>query len=349
MSYVQNGLTGPVAEQIRAVGAAAGWSLEAVGAARSDYVGKKLVEVAKKEGFACLPEHEDVEIISLDQVNDTGSPVVISSLRSEDELLHADKHAEGRLYTTNASPLRPRPDVGLTNVYTNRGQINEAFDEKNGGQIIAGGNCTSIIICTGMAALQREIGLEFMGIKTLQGWSDAGLKAIPPENIGMPPIRMDNEEAKKIESEPLKLLSDSRRRMERILIDAVPNRAPWLVGHFALIKAQFERPTSRDEINELWRQYNAPDCFANPGSGLLPQPKPVEVLDEQTPFYGSGPGGQDILKVQHPMRVKAKVFKVKESDPRVALIGVSGDNLNLGAAGANWGNILYAQAHGYLK
>src|SRR5205823_1978245 len=136
-------------------------------------------------------------------------------------------------------------------------------------------------------------------------------------------------------------LSPSMHEMANIAINAYPQRAPWVLGHYLMVKANLERPTTREEVEELWRTFEAPAAIQGNGAneaGYLPQRYPIEVLPEDGAMIRNGR-----LVPQHPMRVMAHLIKV-HPDSRQIEYTASGDNLELGAVGSIIMNILYAQA-----
>ncbi len=352
----QAGATGLVAEKFRQAIANPDLRLElgSVATARQDRVGSRLGDLDPN----CPGQWADKRLVSLeDLARGSDAPAVFSGLQTGPAAEYEDRIAKGRLVVTNASANRMRPDVALVNTFVNSGLIDELYWQDLPGRIIAGGNCLSTIICTPLAPIHSEIGITRMQAETLQGWSGTGARGVPEGVDEVTPIGGD--EASKIESEPRKLLGKSMQEAADILISAQPKRGPWLRGHHAVIAAQLARGTSRAELEELWRQFRAPEALGAVKQELKaisqtervnwPRKhqaiKPVKLVYGELVRYDTRPMR---LTGVYPMRVKAHIKDFGQHDPGRIVLEAAGDNLMLGAVGGNLLNLIYARARGYL-
>lgn len=356
---VQLGYSGVIADMFRSYVARSDnpFQLEAIAtAAHPELRGKNFSETPL-EGPA---ELDDVPVIGmLDAIENTDAPLIFSGLQAKMAARYEDRAAAGRLMVTNASANRGRPNVALVSAFTNPQQIDELYAEDREGYIIAGGNCVSAIISVPLATIHRDIGIESMSVKTMQGWSGAGRLTVPEGQAGnTPPVEGDEQE--KIQSEPNRMLSPSLEVPEGILIGAEPRRAPWVRGHYARIALNLSRPTSEKEIAELLRDFEAPEelAAARPyvkgiskagGGDRWPNRhhfRPVKV--EHGSLLRTDLDPPKLHRVQ-PMRVQAHILEFDPEDPSRIIIEVAGDNLIQGAVGGNMLNAIYAYTHGYLS
>jgi aspartate-semialdehyde dehydrogenase len=237
----------------------------------------------------------------------------------------------------------------------NPGQIDELFARPMSGRIISAGNCVDANLAPTAAPIERQIGIVSMHVTTKQGYSGAGFSEIPegvPETV---PIEGDEES--KITEEIKKFLGISIAEPADMIVTADPNRARWLRGHHAVVKATLMRETSVEEIQRLWRTSRAPDALEAVKSEMKALSMvagkhwpsrhghiaPVKVM------YGDLVRNDPLRLVRvHPMRVMAHLQQVNEETPYVITYELAGDNLILGAVGGNLLNMLYARAKGYI-
>lgn len=365
VKVVQAGATGVVAEMFRDVIARSDipFELEAVATAAHPELHHKTLGEAK---LACPPSMEDVPIISLTSaIESADAPLFFSGLQAKMAARYERRMSAGRLLVTNASANRDKPDVPLVSPFINPGQIDELFArthdaEGNGieGRIVAGGNCMSAIMSVPLAPIHREIGIESMSVRTMQGWSGAGYKKLPEDSGGTPPVTGDEQE--KLMTEPNHFLGTAIDEPAGILIGAEPRRGPWLRGHHARIALNLSRDTTEEEVDELMRGFKAPaelnDVRAQiraitkagqghrwPGRYSF---KPIKV--EHGSLLHTGSDDTPRLHGVQPMRVLAHILEFDPEDPARIVIEVAGDNLIQGAVGGNILNAIYARLQGYL-
>jgi aspartate-semialdehyde dehydrogenase len=352
----QAGATGVVAELFRQVisNPELHMQLGEVATAQANRVGKRL----GTEDPTCPPQWADKRLISIEDLAHGGSgSVVFSGLRADQAVEHEDSLAVDRLEVTNSAANRMREDVPLVSTFVNADQIDKLYDQDLPGRIIAGGNCKSAMLAVALAPIHREIGIVSMHVETLQGWSGTGAREVPEGVDEIRPIIGD--EQSKIETEPNKFLGTSLQEPAQIAIVANPHRAPWLRGHHAIVRAQLERETSVNEIQDLMRSFDAPKELETVKTELraisqierVKWPrrhqhiKPIKLLYHDLVRYDTHPPK---LTSVYPMRVKAHVIEVDESDPRKLTLEEAGNNLLIGSVGGNILNIVYARAKGYV-
>lgn len=345
ISIVQAGLSGPTNETFRTAIAQAGhlFRLEAIAtASHPELVGSRLGSTALQSH----PALEDVPIISLeDAVHNTDAQVVFSGLSNEMAAEYEDQLASGRWVGTNAGVNRMRPDVALFNAYIPSDQLQELSQADLPGHIIANGNCMSVITTVPVAPLVSTLGVKGMHVETLQGWSGKGLMEVPKAKEGdIEPIFGD--EASKIETEPNKFMG-SMSTPDSIDITADPKRGPWVRGHYARVTLDMVRPTSKEEVLDIWRSVRAPESLHGVKYGdYSPKIKPVKVSHKDLLIFGV-PNSPQLASIK-PMRAKVHLLGVGGEDNHQVVLQVSGDNLGLGAAGSSIMNIVYARKMGYL-
>jgi aspartate-semialdehyde dehydrogenase len=345
---LQFGMTGLVAETFRLYAARDDVPLNLAGVISSRpqsmtdrfrHRKQTLGQAGEQENFEVLEAHQDVPVLTLRQGLNFEAPLVFSSPQAEAAQKYERRLSIGRLLVSNASALRMEDDVALANAYFSSEQIDEMMVEDRRGRIIANGNCGSIILAAGLAPL-RPIGVNSLFVTTLQGWSGKGLRAVPKgEEASITPIAGDERE--KLATEPNKLLAPSRHHLEDLNIKAFPRRGPWVYGHYIEADATFSRETSPIEIEESWREFQAPDCFKGTDVDYLPQRYPIEVVP-RSQILTKKPALN--LDRPDPMRVRASVLRFDPEYPKRATVGFSGDNLFLGAAGSSVMNALYVMA-----
>ncbi|HEX5743961.1 MAG TPA: hypothetical protein VFX84_00710 [Candidatus Saccharimonadales bacterium] len=358
VGVVQAGATGVVADMFREYAGRpdSPFSLEAVATANHPELhGKRLGEA----GIDVPSSLEDVPVISMtDAIENTDAPLVFSGLQTKIAARYEDRLAAGRLVVTNASANRERPDVPVVSAFTNPQQIDQLFARDMEGRIIAGGNCMAAIMSVPLAPIHRAIGIESMAVSTMQGWSGAGLKELP-EDPGTGHIPIEGDEQKKIQTEPNEFLSPDMDIPEAILIGAEPRRGPWLRGHHAQMALTLARDTSKQEIEALWRGFEAPEelgevrsqirAVSQIGGDKWPkrhQPiRPVKLEHGGLLFTNATPNRLNRIQ---PMRVHAHIMGFDPVDPRRVVLEVAGDNLIQGAAGGNILNAIYARSQGYI-
>jgi aspartate-semialdehyde dehydrogenase len=368
VGVVQVGATGVVAETFRDVISRPDvpFRLEAIAtASHTEFHNKKLGETR----LECPPGLEDVPITGVvSAIENADAPVFFSGMRPEMAARYEKNMAKaGRLVVTNASANRMEEGVALVSAFVNPGHIDELFGhtaedvegiEVPKAKIIAGGNCMAAIMVPALAPIHRGIGIESMSVRTLQGWSGAGARELPKDtDDSTQPI--EGDEADKIQTEPNKFLGDSIGLPEDIFIGATPSRAPWLRGHQAEIALTLSRETSKQEIEELLRHFEATDelkdvrqelrGISHSGGDKWPRRhgpiNPVKL--EHGGLIRTDLSRRRLDRIQ-PMRVHAHVVSFDPMDPHRIVLEVSGDNLMQGAVGGNLLNAAYAHVKGYV-
>jgi aspartate-semialdehyde dehydrogenase len=361
VGVVQFGLTGPVADRCRDMLARSDmpFELEAVATASHPELHDKTLAEA---GIACPPSLEDVPITGIvSAIDNADAPLFFSGLQPDMASRYERRMAAaGHLVVTNSSALRMAPDVALVSSFVNPHHIDELYRLGYEEKIIAGGNCEVAIMVPVLAPIDRALGIKSMSVKTRQGWSGTGAREVP-EDVGNSVSPIEGDEQEKITTEPNKILGATIGEARDILIGAAPSRAPWLDGHQAQIALILEQETSKQEIEELLREFEAPQELAAARSELRAisraggdkkwphrhgpiRPVKLEYCDlirtDITP--------NRLDRVQ-PMRAHAHVVEFNEDDPARVILEVSGHNLWQGAAGGNMLNAAYARAQGYLS
>lgn len=353
------GATGPVAELCRATVVQPGLRLrpEAIATANHPELEGKLFGETDLIG---PPELADVPIIGLeDAVHNTDSPVIVSGLKPSVAAEYEDQFAKDRPVFSNSSANRGKAPVA--NSLVNPAQIDELHARRNiGGRlvgILCGGNCAAGIIAVATKPIDNEIGVKGIHIRTMQGWSGAGLSEVPEDADEFPLIPGD--EWDKVKYEPRLFLSDTADEPASTNVTAEVFRGPWVRGHRASVRAKLKRETSKREIEHIWRSFRAPKIFESvreelraislAGGEKWPpryhHVNPVKLEYGDLMRYDTDP--KRLIRV-HPMRVSAHLEKIDEGNPQWIEYELVGDNLMMGAVGVNLANVVYARAMGWL-
>ncbi|HXE09820.1 MAG TPA: hypothetical protein VN554_00130 [Verrucomicrobiae bacterium] len=342
IGIVQLGPEGLVAERLREIIAYPGspFVLEAVATSDQELIRQHVLgETALNTAAIQAP----VPVISLESVHNTDAPVILSHLSEDDALENEVALADDRpLLVTTSDANTDRPDVALFNAYIGGDQLEELYGELRQGRIMATGSPIAIPVGIVAAPLHAAIGIETMGLETLQGWSDEDKTEIDKRYVGhISAIGDGKPEA--AEADIARLLG-TMEGPATIRINAKLNRASWVYGHHAWLKLHFARPTSRAEIKQLLKALRAPEELRDIGYGPdSPKTKPVKV--EKKTKELKKPHKKHMFKLgrTEPMKVRTRIADVTP-DGRNATLEFSSDNLVLGAAGSAAMNVAYARA-----
>lgn len=361
----QLGATGPVAELFRQKLADPDlrMTLGQVATAQTQHVGGRLGD----HDPDCPPQWANKRLTSLDDMaaGAREGRAIFSALRADVAAEYERPISRHTFMVTNSSANRMEDDVALVNTFINSDHLDELMAMDLSGYMAAGGNCAQNILDTAAAPIHREIGITGMVIETHQGWSGAGYTSMPQEgdegydpNDDTPPIRGDERE--KLVTEPLKVLGKSMTQPAAMSIAADPHRGPWVRGHRVEATAKLARPTTRQEIEELWRHFKAPDVFTKVRQEVRALSlhdgdnwphryartiHPVRMRHE--PLLRRDVEPMKLTNIQ-PVRVKAHLIGIDPNCPNRITFEAIGDNLGIGAVDVNLLSIIYARAMGYL-
>lgn len=151
----------------------------------------------------------------------------------------------------------------------------------NKGFIVVKPNCSIQSYMIPLHALQKQFGVASIFVATMQALSGAGHPGVSALNILDNLIPYIPEEEEKTQTEPLKIWGDIKgNRIEpakEIQISAHCNRVPVIDGHTACVSVKFKSKPPKQEILELWRNFQGePQLLQLPSA----PPQPIIYLEE---------------------------------------------------------------------
>ncbi len=337
------------------------FKLEAIATTNPDLRRKKLGDV-RRDAPAGVADTPFISI--MDAVDHSDAPVIISHL--EDKLVdrYEARLGAGRLLVVGASTLRERPDAPVVSVFANGNHIDELYEGDAESGVLDGASSLASLVAVPLAPLQREIGIESLGLTSLQGWSDAGMSQVPAlvDQTRTDTHPIDEGRQAKVRADLLRMLGGSIDSPADIEFSSVKlQHGPWVRGHYAKIVARLAGEVGVKEIEHLWRDFEAPEAVKR----FRPELKALSRLGRVkwptrhqriTPIkfeYGTlmrhDNGGRPVQNGhRRPMRVGAHLLEIGE-DHRTLTFEIAGDNLIQGLVGGALANVLYARAQGYLS
>lgn len=229
---------------------------------------------------------------------------LFSAVSSEAANLYEERYAAAGLpVISNCSAHRMAPDVPILIPEVNPGHLKiiEVQQKNRGwkeGFIVTKPNCSLQSYMIPLAPLHNRYRVARLLVTTLQAVSGAGYPG--PASLEM----IDNVipwiagEEEKSEREPLKIWGAVGEQAilpaSEIVIAAHCNRVPVIDGHLACVSVEFEERPTRDEILELWSQFE--------GVAHLPSapPRPILYFEEEDrpqPRKDRGAGGGMAISV----------------------------------------------------
>ena len=189
-------------------------------------------------------------------------PLVFSALDSSVAGgIEEDFARHGSLVATNARNHRMRPDVPLVVPEVNPSHLALADAQTyEKGRIIANPNCSTIGLVLALAPLDQAFGLEAVSVTSLQAASGAGYPGVPSLDLLDNAIPFIAGEEEKLETEPLKILSElgvGGLRAANFAISAACNRVAVTDGHLLCVSLRLGRKASQGEILEAWMDWSA--------------------------------------------------------------------------------------------
>lgn len=160
---------------------------------------------------------------------------------------------------TNASDLRMDPDVPIVVPEVNPDHLELVAPRRGQGFVVAGGNCTSVILSLALKPLQEAFGIAACQVVTFQALSGAGYPGVSGLDGFGNVIPLIPGEEPKVESEPRKILG--RRHGDRIEpasfpISATCTRIPVLEGHTEAISVRTREPADEAGFVDALRSFS---------------------------------------------------------------------------------------------
>lgn len=190
--------------------------------------------------------------------------------------------AAGAFVFSNASTYRMEEDVPLLIPELNAAHLGilERQRANRGwpGAIITNPNCTTVVLASALAPLERAFGIEAVMMTSMQAISGAGYPGVSALDIAGNVIPYIRNEEPKVESEADKILGllegagpDAAQVPAPFPISATCTRVPVNEGHTITVSVRLRGNPSVEQVEEAFRSFvpdtaglnlhSAPDCF----------------------------------------------------------------------------------------
>ncbi len=257
--------------------------------------------------------------------------------------LELELSEKGQRVFTNASGNRMRHDVPILIPEINSEHMIVAG--RNGGFIVANGNCSTIGLALSVAPLV-ELGVEKIDVTTMQAVSGAGYPGTPALDVISSVYPHIPGEEEKISSETMKIFGSVKNNAiepSKISVNPICTRIPVRDGHTEAVFAEMHHTPEEDEVKRAFRNYrngriSGTDLPSLPHSSVIFHDSPERPnisLDLNT--------GKDILTSGMPVSV--------------GHVGIRGDmvsfislihNIVRGAAGSSILNAEFLHKEGFF-
>jgi aspartate-semialdehyde dehydrogenase len=301
----------------------------------------------------------------MDAIEKTDARVVFSHL--EDKLVsrYEARLASGRLLVASASVGRVRPEVPVVSAIVNPGHIDELYGREMDGRVVDTGDSMAAIISVPLAPLHRAVGIRGAAVSSLQGWSDRGMHTVPQfiadTRVSDSRDITDTDQEAAVASDTGRILGISIGSPAGINFDPVQlHHGQWVRGHYARIDLELARDTTKKEVEELWRDFEAPEELG-PSRPLIRSMTKAHGGKRWPGRHNFNPVKREhgsLLRTNtdphrlhsvHPMRVQARLIGFDPEDQSRMTIEVAGDNVVQGLlAGGGLLDAMYARTQGYL-
>ncbi|HWR13134.1 MAG TPA: aspartate-semialdehyde dehydrogenase [Rectinemataceae bacterium] len=208
--------------------------------------------------------------------------------------------AAGAFVFSNASAFRMDDDVPLLIPEINASHLGILERQKANrgwkGAIVTNPNCTTVVLASALAPLDRAFGIEAVMMTSMQAISGAGYPGVSAMDISGNVIPHIRNEEPKVEVEADKILGrlrgegvSARQAAASFPVSATCTRVPVLEGHTIAVSVRLKGNPSVKQVEEAFRSFvpdtaglslhSAPERFiVVSGSPDRPQPKrDVEV------------------------------------------------------------------------
>lgn len=253
--------------------------------------------------------------------------------------------ARGHPVFTNARDLRMEPDVPLVIADVNPDHLAlvepQRRKNKNGGYVVANGNCTAIVLSLSLKPLLDGFGLKRVHVVTMQALSGAGYPGVASLDITDNVVPFIGGEEDKVETEPRKFLGRVRNgtvELAPFRVSATCTRVSVIEGHTEAVSVELARKAKAAEILDAWRGFRSePQRLKLPSAPA----EPIVVRDET-----DRPQPRKDRALGNSMSVAVGRLR---ADPVLGWKYVAlGSNTVRGAAGASILNAELAAARGLL-
>jgi aspartate-semialdehyde dehydrogenase len=278
------------------------------------------------------------------------APLVFSALDADVAVsIEAAYAKSGSFVFSNASAYRMEEDVPLLIPEINPEHLGILERQQAGrgwkGAIVTNPNCTTVMLASPLAPLDRAFGIEAVMATSMQAISGAGYPGVSAMDIQGNVIPHIKKEEPKVESEPRKILGrllgaglSASLAPSRFIISATCTRVPVIEGHIIAVSVKLRgNPSVEDVIAAM-------DSFEPDTTGLALPSAPERFLAVST--EPDRPQPRKDVEIDGGMRIT--VGRVRSCPVLGIKFIAMGHNTERGAAGASVLNAELAYAKGVL-
>lgn len=287
---------------------------------------------------ACSPESVSADL-------------VFSALDSEPARQIEPMFAQaGAFVFSNAAAFRMEEDVPLLIPELNAAHLGilARQRERRGwkGAIVTNPNCTTVVLASALAPLERAFGIEAVMMTSMQAISGAGYPGVSALDISGNVIPYIRNEEPKVESESNKILGrllgeggETRQEAAKFPVSATCTRVPVSEGHTLTVSVKLKGNPSPEEVRKAFEGF-APDTA---GMNLHSAPRHFIVVSDNP----DRPQPRRDVEVDGGMRIT--IGRIR-SCPIMGIKFIAlGHNTERGAAGASVLNAELAYAMEVLR
>jgi aspartate-semialdehyde dehydrogenase len=279
------------------------------------------------------------------------APVVFSALDAEPAFrIEADFARAGAFVFSNASAYRMEEDIPLLIPELNSSHLEilarQRYARGWAGAIVTNPNCTTVVLASALAPLEKAFGVEAVMMTSMQAISGAGYPGVSALDIVGNVIPHIRNEEPKVESETDKILGEikgtgraARYEPAPFPVSATCTRVAVAEGHTIAVSVRLKGSPSVAEVEAAFREF-VPDTA---GLRLHSAPeKFIEVCE-----YQDRPQPKRDAEVDGGMRIM--VGRIRECPVMGIKFIALGHNTERGAAGASVLNAELAYAKEVLR
>lgn len=304
----------------------------------------------KRYGDACSWKQDQPipEEIATMTVRGTDSPLeskvlfsgLDSSVAGDVETFYADA---GHIVISNSKNHRMDRDVPLIIPEINPDHFALMKAQDRPGAIVTNSNCSTMFLAMALAPLQKEWGIEWVQVTTMQAISGAGYPGVASLDILGNVVPYISDEEEKMESEAQKILGTLQGDHivpASFIVSAACNRVPVVDGHTETVTVKLqgnERPPLEDVARVMKQWRGMPQERELPSAPVVP----LRLLSDPA-------RPQPARDVQMDGGMSTLVGRLRYDPIGTVKMVIMGHNTIRGAAGAAILNAEAMHALGYL-
>ena len=244
--------------------------------------------------------------------------------------------AAGAFVFSNAASFRMEEDVPLLIPEINASHLGILARQraKRGwkGAIVTNPNCTTVVLVSALAPLDRAFGVEAVMMTSMQAISGAGYPGVSAMDISGNVIPYIKNEEPKVESETNKILGllhgagiEARQEAASFPVSATCTRVPVIEGHTITVSVRLKGNPSVEQVAEAFRAH-VPDTA---GLSLHSAPERFIVVSDSP----DRPQPRKDVEADGGMRIT--IGRIRSCPVMGIKFVVLGHNTERGAAGAS--------------